>query len=63
MKIKRRIIQFLIENKEKGYSINELAETLKIDYKLAHTNISKLQKEKFLDIGIVGHTKQCFFNN
>jgi Fic family protein len=43
--IKQKILKHLVGNKEKTFSINEISKILKIDYKLVHTNIKKLEKE------------------
>ena len=61
--IKQKILIFLIENKEKTFSINEISKALKIDYKLVHTNINKLANEKSIKVEDFGNTRRCSFDN
>ena len=60
--IKQKILKFLIENKEKNFSINEVAKALKIDYKLIYTNIKKLQEDRIIKVEDLGNTKRCGFS-
>ena len=62
MTIKQQILRFLIENKEKEFSINEVAKSLKIDYKLVYTNIKKLREDKIIKVEDLGNTKRCSFS-
>ena len=41
MSIKQKILRFLIENKEKAFSMYEISKTLKMDYKLLYTEKTK----------------------
>ena len=61
--IKQKILKHLIANREKTFSINEISKILKIDYKLIHTNIHKLEKENAIKIEDFGNTKRCSFDN
>jgi predicted nucleotidyltransferase len=61
--IKQKILKHLVSNKEKTFSINEISKILKIDYKLIHTNIKKLEKEEAIKIEDFGNTKRCSFDN
>ncbi len=63
MSIKQRILRFLIENKEKTFSMYELAKVLKIDYKLLYINIKKLKVEKSIDVENLKSQKRCSFKN
>lgn len=62
MVIKQKILRFLIEHNEKEFSINEVAKTLKIDYKLVYTNIKKLKEDKIIKVEDLGNTKRCSFS-
>jgi|SRR3989344_1750059 len=62
MGIKQKILRFLIENKEKDFSINEISKRLKIDYKLIHTNVKKLEKDRTIKIVDLGNMKRCTFS-
>jgi len=61
--IKQKILKYLIDNKEKTFSINEISKALKIDYKLIHTNINKLLKEESIKVEEFGNTRRCSFVN
>ncbi|MBU2523511.1 MAG: nucleotidyltransferase domain-containing protein [Nanoarchaeota archaeon] len=61
--IKQKILIYLIENKERTFSINEISKALKIDYKLIHTNVTKLLKEHSIKVEDFGNTKRCSFDN
>ena len=64
MSIKQKILKFLIENKERSYSINEISKKLSVDYKLVYTNIRKLSKDDSIKIEDFKNSKRCsFFNN
>jgi len=61
--IKQKILKYLVSNKEKAFSINEISKKLEIDYKLIHTNIKKLEKEEVIKVEDLGNTKRCSFEN
>lgn len=61
--IKQKILKFLIKNKEKSFSINEISKVLKIDYKLTYINVKKLGEEKTIKIEDLGNIKRCSFDN
>jgi predicted nucleotidyltransferase len=61
--IKQKILKFLIENKERSFSINGISKSLKIDYKLVYMNIKKLGNENAVKIEDLGNVKRCSFDN
>ena len=63
MSIKQKILRFLIENKEKTFSMYELAKAVKIDYKLVHTNVKKLQEDKSIIVEDLKSQKRCSFKD
>ncbi len=63
MSIKRKILRFLIENKEKAFSMYGLSKILKIDYKLIYINIKKLQSEGSINVEDLKSQKRCSFDN
>ena len=63
MSIKQKILRFLIENKEKTFSMYELSKILRIDYKLLYINIQKLGKEKSIDVENLKSQKRCSFKD
>mgnify|MGYP001559027059 FL=1 len=63
MNVKQKILRFLIENKEKTFSMNELSKSLKIDYKLLYINIKKLESDKSIEVEDLKSQKRCSFRN
>lgn len=61
--IKQKIVKFLIENKERDFSIYGLSKELKIDYKLLYINIKKLEREKTIEIKDLKNQKRCSFKD
>lgn len=60
--IRSKILRFLIENKEKSHSINEIAKNINSDYKLIYINMQKLIEEKLVKINKLGNRSECSFN-
>jgi len=63
MNIKQKILGFLIENKNSAFSIKEISKSLKIDYKLIHINIKKLEKDKSIEVEDLKVVKRCSFKD
>ena len=63
MNIKQKILRFLIENKEKAFSMYELSKAVKMDYKLLYINIQKLHKEKSIEVENLKSQKRCSFRD
>ncbi|MEK6890965.1 MAG: nucleotidyltransferase domain-containing protein [Nanoarchaeota archaeon] len=63
MDVKQKILRFLIENKERSFSINEISRNLKMDYKLIYTNTLKLGRGDIINIEDLGNMKRCSFKN
>ncbi|MEK6951693.1 MAG: nucleotidyltransferase domain-containing protein [Nanoarchaeota archaeon] len=63
LNVKQRILRFLIENKEKTFSMYELSKYLKIDYKLLYLNVKKLEKDNIMIIEDFKNQKRCSFKN
>ena len=63
MKIKQKILKFLIENKEKSFNLSELAKVLKIDYKLIYLNVKKLEKDNSIQVEDLKSQKRCSFKD
>jgi len=61
MNIKQKILRFLIENKEKTFSMYGLSKALKIDYKLLYINIQKLGLERSIKVENLKSQKRCSF--
>jgi predicted nucleotidyltransferase len=57
-----KIMEFLIENNENKFTINEISKNLKIDYKNTYLNIKKLDKQKIIKVKKIGNLKQVNFN-
>jgi len=63
MNIKQKILRFLIENKEKTFNMYELSKSLKIDYKLIHINVKKLQSDRSIEVEDLKSQKRCSFTD
>lgn len=62
MNNKLKIIRFFIENKEENFSINSIANNLKLNYRIAFEDTKKLEAENIVSIKKFGNTNQCSFN-
>lgn len=58
-----RILMFLIGNKEKKFTIKQISENTKINYRIAYEQIMKLEKEELVKVTSVGNSKMCDFTN
>ncbi|MBS3123181.1 nucleotidyltransferase domain-containing protein [Candidatus Woesearchaeota archaeon] len=58
-----KILKLLLSNKELRFSIKKIAESLKINYRIAYEKVLSLEKEEFIKITIVGNSKACEFTN
>ena len=63
MNNKLKILRFLLENRNKTFSINQISKSLKINYKIIFDDIKNLEKEKLIQIKKLGNSNQCSFNN
>ena len=61
--IQTKILKFLIEHREKSFSINEIAKSINSDYKLVYINIEKLEKTGLVNVKKLGNRNQCEFTN
>ncbi len=57
------ILKLLLERKEERFTINRIAENLKINYRIAYEQVMKLEKEGLLKITKAGNSKICEFTN
>jgi predicted nucleotidyltransferase len=58
-----KILRLLLDNKEKRFTIKKIAESLKINYRIAHEKVALLEKEKLLKVTKIGNSKLCEFTN
>ena len=56
-----KILKLLLENKERGFTIKKIAESLKINYRIAYEKTMKLEKEGLIRITKTGNSKVCEF--
>jgi predicted nucleotidyltransferase len=61
MNNKIKILKLLVNNKEKRFTINKIAESLKMNYRTAYENTIQLEKESLIKITKVGNSKLCEF--
>lgn len=57
------ILIFLLETKETKYTINQIAKKIKINYRIAHEQIKKLEKEEIIRTEKVGQALLCSLTN
>src|SRR5690606_16215164 len=53
------IIKFLLENKQKKFTINQISKLLSINYRITHEKIKKLEKEELIKTEKVGKSLLC----
>ncbi|MFH1073362.1 MAG: nucleotidyltransferase domain-containing protein [Nanoarchaeota archaeon] len=58
-----KILKLLLDNKEQQYTIKKIAESLKINYRIAYERVGLLEKENLLKITKAGNAKLCEFTN
>jgi len=63
MKNQIKITEFLNKNKNRQFSINQIAKELRINYRTAYEDVLKLQKQGIISINKLGNSNQCLINN
>lgn len=58
-----QILKYLIENKEKQFTINQISKALKLNYRIAYTEVKSLEKEGLIDVKKAGNSSQCSFSD
>ena len=58
-----KILKLLLGNKEKKFTIKNMAEILKINYRIAYEKIMELEKDGIIKITKVGNSNLCEFTN
>ncbi len=58
-----KILKFLLGNKEKKFTIKKIAETIKINYRIAYEKVLLLEKEGLIKITKAGNSNLCEFTN
>ena len=58
-----KILKILLSNKEKRFTIKNIAESLKINYRIAYEKVMLLEKEGLIKITKVGNSKMCEVTN
>jgi predicted nucleotidyltransferase len=54
-----KILKLMLENKEKKFSINQISNLLKINYRIAHEQTKLLEKEDLIKLEKVGKSLLC----
>jgi len=63
MKSEIKILKLLLSNKEKKFTIKKIAESLKINYRIAYEKVLELEKEESIKITKAGNSKICELTN
>lgn len=58
-----KILKYFLENKEEQFTINHIARILNLNYRIAHTQIKNLEKEKIIQTKRVGKSLLCSLTN
>ncbi|HIH39126.1 TPA: hypothetical protein HA219_00150 [Candidatus Woesearchaeota archaeon] len=58
-----KILELLIEKRNERFTIKKIAETLGINYRIAHERTAVLEKERLIKITKAGNSKICEFAN
>ena len=58
-----KILKLLIGKKEERFTIKKIAETAKINYRIAYEKVMALEKEGLINIAKAGNSKICRFTN
>lgn len=58
-----KILKLLINKREETFTIKKIAETLKINYRIAYERVAVLEKERLLKITRAGNAKVCEFTD
>lgn len=58
-----KILIFLLNNKEKKFTINQISKVLDINYRIAHTQVKLLEKENLIKTEIAGNSLLCSLTN
>jgi len=62
-KSKIKILKFVLENRDKEFSIRALADNINLDYKSANLAIKNLEEDKVLSIKKIGKSLICRLTN
>lgn len=58
-----KILKYFLDNREEKFTINQISKVLNINYRIAHTEIKKLEKEKIITTKRVGNSLLCSLTN
>jgi len=58
----QKILRFFIEHREEAFTIKKAAESLNMNYRIAYTGITGLEKEQLIRMTKLGNSNQCVFN-
>lgn len=62
MKNEVKVLKLLLENKERKYTIKQIAESLNMNYRIAYEKTSQLEKDRLINITKAGNAKSCEFS-
>ncbi|MEK6904796.1 MAG: nucleotidyltransferase domain-containing protein [Nanoarchaeota archaeon] len=63
MKSEINILKLLLNNREERFTIKKIAESLKINYRIAYEKVMLLDKEGLIKITTIGNSKTSAFTN
>lgn len=59
MKSDIKILKLMLDNKEERFTIRQISQRLKMNYRIAHEQVGILEKEGLLDVERAGNTRLC----
>lgn len=58
-----KILQYLLDNKEEQFTINQISKNLNLNYRIAHTQIKLLETENLIKLQKAGKSLLCSLTN
>lgn len=62
MKNNIQVLKLFVDNKDKAFTIKKVAETLRMNYRIAYQEVIELEKEGLVRIAKHGNSNVCTFN-
>ena|SRR3989338_49028 len=57
-----KVLKLFVDNKDKKFTIKNVAEILKMNYRIAHEEVMELEKENLIKITKFGNSNMCEFS-
>lgn len=57
-----KTLKLFVDNKDSKFTIKKVAEALEMNYRIAHEEVTKLEKEGLIKVTKIGNSKVCEFS-